>query len=51
MINLKCEFCYLFVPEAGQTLREGQGGKHAEEKEDLGHDFFSFLIIIFLIEG
>ena len=40
MINLKCEFCYLFVPEAGQTLREGQGGKHAEEKEDLGHDFF-----------
>ena len=39
MINLKCAFGYLFVPEAGQALREGQGGKHVEEKEDLGHGF------------
>ena len=25
--------------ELGQALREGQGGKHVEEKEDLGHGF------------
>ena len=39
MIILRCACIYLFVPEAGQTLREGQGGKCVEEKEDLGHGF------------
>ena len=39
MINLECACSYLFVPEVGQAPREGQGRKHVEEKEDLGHGF------------
>ena len=38
MMNLKCACGYLFVPEVGQALGEGQSG-NVEEKQDLGHGF------------